>query len=65
MSTEIKNGDRITFRAATRDGAPKLTRIVNGFWFGERTAECWEEVKKRNERVAAASRVIAWIKNFR
>lgn len=37
MRTQINNGDRITFRAATRDGAPKLTRIVNGFWFGEPT----------------------------
>jgi len=25
-------GDRITFRAVTRDGNRKLTRVVNGFW---------------------------------
>lgn len=24
-------GDRITFKAATRAGAPTLTRVVNGF----------------------------------
>lgn len=27
----IQIGDRITFRAVTRDGAPKLTRVVNGW----------------------------------
>ena len=26
----IKKGDRITFKSATRSGAPTLTRVVNG-----------------------------------
>ena len=30
-------GDRITFRAVTREGAPKLTRVVNGFYLGQPT----------------------------
>ena len=29
---KIEIGDRITFRAATRDGNRKMTRVVNGFW---------------------------------
>lgn len=33
----IKLGDKITFRAVTRGGAPKLTRIVNGFFNGRPT----------------------------
>lgn len=33
----IKLGDRITFRAACRWGAPKLTRVVNGFYQGKPT----------------------------
>lgn len=33
----IKLGDRITFRAVTRGGAPKLTRVVNGFYHGRPT----------------------------
>lgn len=37
MNMTIEKGDRITFRAVTRDGAPKLTRVVNGFWFGQPT----------------------------
>lgn len=33
MNTKIiQIGDRITFRAVTRYGTPKLTRVVNGFW---------------------------------
>lgn len=35
MTPDISNlavGDRITFRSPTRNGSPKLTRIVNGFW---------------------------------
>jgi len=33
----IQLGDRITFRAITRFGAPKLTRVVNGFYLGRPT----------------------------
>ncbi len=29
---KINVGDRIVFKAATRAGNPKLTRVVNGFW---------------------------------
>ncbi len=29
---KLSVGDRITFKAATRAGKPKLTRVVNGFW---------------------------------
>lgn len=30
-SRKLNIGDRITFKAITRAGAPKLTRVVNGF----------------------------------
>jgi hypothetical protein len=33
----IKVGDRITFRAVTRWGAAKASRIVTGFYLGEPT----------------------------
>ena len=33
----IRKGDRITFKAVTRDGAPKLTRVVTGFYMGRPT----------------------------
>lgn len=29
---EINEGDRITFKAATRHSYRKVTRVVNGFW---------------------------------
>lgn len=29
---KLNIGDRITFKAATRAGNPKLRRVVNGFW---------------------------------
>ena len=32
MTQQIKIGDRITFRAATRGGKPQATRKVVGFW---------------------------------
>jgi hypothetical protein len=34
---KIKKGDRIVFKAATRWGFKKATRIVNGFWDNEPT----------------------------
>ena len=34
---KLNIGDRLTFRAVTREGAPKLTRVINGFYLGQPT----------------------------
>lgn len=56
MSTEIKVGDRITFIAPTRSGAPKLTRVVNGFWGPERNptvrAHGWDTFVVRRDEIS-------------
>lgn len=55
----IAVGDRITFRAVTRNGAPLMTRVVNGFWpNGDPTvrAHGWSQFAVRPQEITAISK---------
>lgn len=57
---KLEIGERITFKAVTRAGAPTLTRVVNGFHFtGEPTVRAhghgdfvvhWKEISAVHPR---------------
>lgn len=51
----IKIGDRITFKAATRDSYRKATRVVNGFHFGQPTVRYagWSNFVVRPAEISA------------
>lgn len=54
---KIKIGDSITFRAVTRGGSPKLTRVVNGFWSGNPTvrAHGWPDFVVRHDEIISVT----------